>query len=80
MKKKILVFAFLLFTITPIFANTWVEIGSTCRNRVNVLGFLTVWSGHITLGEYDDFGRPTGNTMQVPCTNDGNWDWHWPWN
>jgi hypothetical protein len=79
MKKKILIFAFLLISSTSVFANTWKELSNNCSNRVNFLGFLTVWSGHITLGEYDNNGNPTGNTMVVKCSDDGNWDWHWPW-
>lgn len=75
--KKSFILASLLFLSTVSMANSWVNLGSTCQKRVSLFGLVTIWSGHITQGEYDDFGRPTGNTRQVPCTADGNWDWFW---
>ncbi len=77
MKKFSLVALVAFLSISPIFANSWKELGSSCQKRVNFLGLVTVWSGSITEGEYDDFGKPTGNTRTVDCTSDGNWDWAW---
>jgi hypothetical protein len=77
MKKLKLVALVTLLSISPIFANSWEEVGNTCQNRVSFWGILTVWSGHKTIAEYDNFGEPTGRTKKVSCTSDGNWDWFW---
>jgi hypothetical protein len=66
-----------LLSISPIFANSWQQIGNSCQNRVSFFGLVTVWSGSITEAEYDNFGRATGNTRRVDRTPDGNWDWFW---
>jgi hypothetical protein len=65
----------MLFSLST-FANRW-EVRSTCQNRLNFLGLVTVWSGENTHYEYDDNGNATGNTFTTPCTKDGNWDWAW---
>lgn len=77
MKKFSLVLLLSILSISPIFANSWVQGPSTCQKRVSFFGLLTVWSGSITYVEYNDFGQPTGNTRTEQCTPDGNWDWAW---
>jgi hypothetical protein len=77
MKKFSLVVLVSFLSLSPIFANSWSQIGSSCQQRISFFGLLTVWSGSNTEAEYDNFGYPTGNTRSTSCTADGNWDWAW---
>lgn len=66
-----------MFSVSSIFANSWGFGGSTCQNRFSFFGLVEIWSGSITLVEYDNLGEPTGRTDKKDCTADGNWDWAW---